>query len=333
MSARPTAPVGSFGTVVPRRGTNARTRRLDEVLAAGKLSTVATGAPCIPPPFDPDFCNRRDPFYAIGVAITSAVIAPIAGMGAQATVRHLSNIMSATIRDTCYNPTWQAWFARMYGDSSLQYTTTLNYWEGPANPTAFCKAMDTTIRMLRSSAADDLGAPYGPNGRSKYTEQSVVEGLVYFAAVLLDIVLLPVAALVMAYHRVTRMGGDSLFWPGYINSELPALGMAGNAAFLTLGVPHQIDAPTFSVVVGSAMSIRIMMDYMNQIALGVASYLRYHAKLYIEGGMDALAASTRKLPHTYAKDVLEEIKKQRITMTNAEGPTDAAEPPQTPPRA
>ena len=332
MSARRPAPVGSFGTVAPRRGTNARTRRLDEVLAAGKLSTVATGAPCIPPPFDPDFCNRRDPFYAIGVAITSAVIAPIAGMGAQATVRELSNIMSATIRDTCYNPTWQAWFGRMYGPGSLQYTKTLNSAEGAANPTAFCKAMDTTIRMFRSSAGEDLDFKLSPKDRGYNT----IEALVYFAEVLLDIVLLPVVTLVTAYHRVTRMEGDSRYGAiGYEDWEFPAI---ETAFWPTLTAPFApltvvTEPKIFALVVGSAMSIRIMMDYMNQIALGVASYLRYHAKLYIEGGMDALAASTRKLPHTYAKDVLEEIKKQRITMTNAEGPTDAAGPPQTPPRA
>ena len=106
MSLRPDPPPkaqGAFGVVAaPRREPvghgRAKASRLDEVLATGvvygtpvayglateqdkaltrslKKASLgdATGAPCVPLSFDPDYCKRFDKFYALGLAVASSI--------------------------------------------------------------------------------------------------------------------------------------------------------------------------------------------------------------------------------------------------------------------
>jgi len=155
MSLRPAPPKaqGAFGVVAaPRRAVaHAKASRLDEVLATGVvygtpvaygLATQqdkaltrslkdaslgdATGAPCVPLSFDPDYCKRFDKFYALGLAVASSVATWGAGVVAEFSHVALERHITQTLQTECNSKSWTSYIRELVRDYS-GYDTTLQF--------------------------------------------------------------------------------------------------------------------------------------------------------------------------------------------------------------
>ena len=162
----------------------AKGRRLDEVLRAGAavvgtpvaygLATQqdkrltrslkdaslgdATGAPCVPLSFDPDYCKRFDKFYALGLAVTTSVasfgIGTVATYSAKALHKHIEQKFETECRD-------ESWTSYIEGlTAAYPATDGRAGYGGYAKTTEFCNDLRRAFAAPSMQNRAEHGSPW-----------------------------------------------------------------------------------------------------------------------------------------------------------------------------
>jgi hypothetical protein len=281
MSVRPAAP--------PRRAQPAtpvvQGRRLDAVLRAGAAVVgtpvaygraaqrdarparslkaapleAATGAPCVPLSFDPDYCKRFDKFYALGMAITSSMLGLIAAKAGEVTFAAMAARLKTTIETECKGMMWAKYF----------YDTVLPHYG----------LRSTGRTRLASDYCNDLGAALEAtqsNARlSTSLQNSVTSGAPLLA---------PFVYLSQLFLYLASGGGAGIVTNGY----------QANGYYQMLNVP--MTAAAISLGAGFAS---ILGKKLDQVARGLASYLRVNLRAWAEGGLEGLKNSPYLNPSAF----------------------------------
>lgn len=256
--ARPAAPAALAPAVV-------QGRRLDEVLRAGaavvgtpvayglaaRRAEAPTGAPCVPLSFDPDYCQRLDKFYALGLAITSSMVGLITAKAGEVTFAAMAARLKATIDAECGGMVWVKYF----------YDTTLPHY-----------GLESRGRTrLASEYCNDLGAALEAmesNVRlSNALKNSTTSGAPLLA---------PFVYLAQLFLYLATGGGAGIVTKGYQdNGYHQILNASRTVGAISLGAG-------FASVLGRKL---------DEVTRGVASYLRMNLRAWAEGGMSALMSS------------------------------------------
>ena len=299
MSLRP-AP-GAFAVVAaPRRAVGCvKASRLDEVLATGvvygtpvayglatqqdehltrslkkaSLGDVATGAPCVPLSFDPDYCKRLDKFYALGLAVASNIASIAAGKVAIYSYKALEAHIYQTFETECRGTWWH-----VLPDVYYQYLP------GTAWTLEFCSDL-TKAHDSRDGAVWRLAeAPPGAIWRLYKT------GFGYMHTIPLPmkpfyILVDVVEAIVLAATRT----GYALYTGNYSG----------------LGNTDTDRTAAENMLVAAA--IKLVASKIDEFARCIASYLRMNIRLWLRGGLGALKSSPYLNPLKFVQMVRYDI--------------------------
>lgn len=240
-------------------------RRLDEVLRAGaavvgtpvayglatRRAEVPTGAPCVPLSFDPDYCKRFDKFYALGMAIASSMLGFITAKAGEVTFAAMAAQLKATIDDECGGMAWVKYF----------YDTTLPHY-----------GLESRGRTrLASDYCNDLGAAL-ESMESNVRMSTALKNSATSGAPLLA----PFVYLAQLFLYLATGGGAGIVTNGYQD----------NGYYQILNAWRTVGAISLGAGFASVLGRKL-----DEVALGVASYLRMNLRAWAEGGMTALMSS------------------------------------------
>ena len=268
----------------PARGASSGRRALDEVLRAGRavgpapvakpssltaslkaMQVTPTGAPCVPLSFDPDYCSG-DKFYAFGVAVVSTVVGTLFAQGTLATyaLTPLVNALGRMMDSRC-SSRWYEWLtARTFETRDRLFSDT-----------PFCVALARTSNAVRGMETT--------SAQISNVAQRVVWQLI-------TVVFAPV----IAYANTFGAGGEqrlSSRYPIYLGgAEMDnPLSRSLNPSqdfFASLETFEGERNKTVQVLLAgiSLQWVRMIKAKMNEMARGVASYMRVNFKQYLRDG-------------------------------------------------
>lgn len=262
-------------------------RALEEVLRAGRavgpaplakprsltaslkaMQVTPTGAPCVPLSFDPDYCSG-DKFYAFGVAVVSTVVATLFAQGSLATyaltplVNALGNMM-----DSRCSSTWYQWLTERTFETSDKLFSDTPFCVALARASNAVRGMETTSTQISNVA------------------QTVVWQLI-------TVVFAPVIAYANTFGAAYHAGGEqrlSSRYPIYLGGDAEMdnpLSRSLNPSQDFFGSLETFDGErnrTMQVLLAgiNLQWVRMLAAKTNEMARGVASYMRVNFKQYLQ---------------------------------------------------
>lgn len=214
------AGAAAVGTPVAYGIATQRDEHLTRSLKNASLgNAAATGAPCVPPIFDPHFCNRFDRFYVLGLAITTSISGFIVATAGEYTFAAMAAQLKKTINAECKGMMWAKYF----------YDTVLpHYGLRSGGPT-----------RLASGYCNDLAAALQAVQSNQFLTEQLQNGLTSGASTLAPVVYFAQLFLYLA------TGGGALLPNGYqqFNFMRTGLGLSVGVGVATL-ITKKIDEAT-----------------------------------------------------------------------------------------
>ena len=288
----------------PARGASSGRRALDEVLRAGRavgpapvakpssltaslkaMQVTPTGAPCVPLSFDPDYCSG-DKFYAFGVAVVSTVIGAAFAQGGvtELAVAPVMAALSQILDSTC-RASWYDWFT--------ERAITGGYGGEWFSDTDFCKAL--VKAQMSAGAMSTYSTKFvtmEPGVLLRNSGVRVHLGAECVAKDMLSVVFAPIIAYANVFGHEIYMErarqNDGVFTP--FNDWMGGGGSLFGRTFHTQEIKRSLQ--TFNEEPNKVMQtlvaginlqwVRMLAAKTNEMARGVASYMRVNFKQYLK---------------------------------------------------
>ena len=269
----------------PARGTASSGRRaLDEVLRAGRavgpapvakpssltaslkaMQVTPTGAPCVPLSFDPDYCSA-DKFYAFGMAVVTTAVGALAAQGTLATYA-LTPLVNAlgTMMDSRCSSSWFQWLTERTFETRDTLFSDTPFCVALARASNVARGMETTSAQISDVA------------------QRVIWQLI-------TVVFAPVIAYANTFGPAYQAGGEQRLpsrYPIYLGGAVMDNPLSRSLdpsqdLFASLETFNRERSKMQVLLAGINLQwVRMIRTKMNEMARGVASYMRVNFKQYL----------------------------------------------------